>query len=215
MIGLWLSGLIKVRSGPLVGAIAGVACLVALIASLGVFRQTSSASMTARAIASVPVDWQGQLAPGASLDAVKDATAKATPRAKLQMVDYANVDGFESSTGGTVQTTGAGQVLGLDPSYATAFPGEIRLLLGQIDGVLVAQQTAANLHVGLGDTVVIHRPGLPDAEVKVSGVADLPNADSLFQAVGMPKGLAAQAPPDNVLLMPAPLWGELFAPQKA
>src|ERR1700674_1628344 len=215
MIGLWLSGLIRVRAGRLVGAIAGVACMVALIASLGVFLQTSSASMTARAIASVPVDWQVQLAPGASLDAVKDATAKATPHAKLQMVDYASIDGFESSTGGTVQTTGAGQVLGLDPSYATVFPGQIRILLGEIGGALVAQQTAANMHVGVGDTVLIHRPGLPNAEVKVSGVVDLPNADSLFQAVGVPKGLAPQAPPDNVLLMPAPLWGELFAPQKA
>src|SRR3984893_2728112 len=215
MIGLWLSGLIKVRSGRLVGAIAGVACMVALIASLGVFLQTSSASMTARAIASVPVDWQVQLAQGAALDAVKDAAAKATPPSKLQVVDYASIDGFESSTGGTVQTTGAGQVLGLDPSYATVFPGQIRILLGQIDGVLVAQQTAANLHVGVGDTVLIHRPALPNAEVKVSGVVDLPNADSLFQAVGMPKALAPRAPPDNVLLMPAPLWGELFAPQKA
>src|SRR6202521_5658776 len=215
MIGLWLSGLIRVRAGRLVGAIAGVACMVALIASLGVFLQTSSASMTARAIASVPVDWQVQLAPGASLDAVKDATAKATPHAKLQVVDYASIDGFESSTGGTVQTTGAGQVLGLDPSYATVFPGQIRILLGQTDGALVAQQTAANLHAGVGDTVLIHRPGLPNAEVKVSGVVDLPNADSLFQAVGVPKGLAPQAPPDNVLLMPAPVWGELFAPQKA
>src|ERR1700704_1964970 len=123
MIGLWLSGLIKVRSGRLVGATAGVACMVALIASLGVFLQTSSASMTARAIASVPVDWQIQLASGASLDAVKDATAKSTPLSRLQVVDYATVDGFESSTGGTVQTTGKGQVLGLDPSYATVFPG--------------------------------------------------------------------------------------------
>ena len=91
MIGLWLSGLVRVRSGRLIGAIAGVACMVALIASLGVFLQTSSASMTARAIASVPVDWQVQLAPGASLDAVKDATAKATPHAKLQVVDLATL----------------------------------------------------------------------------------------------------------------------------
>jgi putative ABC transport system permease protein len=214
MIGLWLSGLIRARSGRLIGAIAGIAWMVALIAALGVFLQTSSASMTARAIATVPVDWQVQLAPGASLDAVKDAAAKATSLSKMQVVDYATVDGFESSTGGTVQTTGAGQVLGLDPSYATTFPGEIRHLLGQPDGVLVAQQTAANLQVTLGDTVVIHRPGLPNAEVKVSGVVDLPNADSLFQAVGVPKGLAAQAPPDNVLLAPAPLWRELFALQK-
>jgi putative ABC transport system permease protein len=215
MIGLWLSGLIRARSGRLLGAIAGIGCMVALIASLGVFLQTSSASMTARAIATVPVDWQVQLAPGASLHAIKDAAAKVASVSKLQVVDYASVDGLEASTGGTVQTTGAGQVLGLDPFYATVFPGEIRLLLGQIDGVLVAQQTAANLHVGLGDTVVIHRPGLPNADVKVSGVVDLPRADSLFQAIGVPRGLAPQAPPDNVLLMPAPLWGELFAPQKA
>src|SRR3981081_3181785 len=99
MIGLWLSGLIRVRSGRLIGAIAGVACMVALIASLGVFLQTSSASMTARAIASVPVDWQVQLAPGASLDAVKDAAAKATPHAKLQAVGYARINGLESSNG--------------------------------------------------------------------------------------------------------------------
>ena len=214
MIWLWMSGLIKARSGRVVGAIVGVACMVALIAVLGVFLQASSASMTARAIATVPVDWQVQLAPGASLHAVRDAAAKATSLSKVQVVDYAVVDGFESSTGGTVQTTGAGQVLGLDPSYTTVFPGEIRPLLGQTEGVLVAQQTAANLRVGLGDIVMIHRPGLPTAQVKVSGVVDLPNADSLFQAVGAPKGLAPQAPPDNVLLVPAPLWRELFASQK-
>ena len=41
-------------------------------------------------------------------------------------------------------------------------------------------------------------------------------SDSVYshKAVGVPKGLAPQAPPDNVLLMPAPLWRELFAPQK-
>lgn len=214
MIGLWISGLVRARSGRLIGAVAGVASVVALTAVLGIFFQASSASMTARAIASVPVDWQVQLAPGASLDAVRDAASKATPLSKVHVVDYVAVDGFESSTGGTVQTTGAGQVLGLDPSYATSFPAEMRLLLGSFEGVLVAQQTAANLHVSLGDTVLIYRPGLPNVEVKVSGVVDLPNADSLFQAVGVPKGLAPQAPPDNVLLLPTPLWRELFAPQK-
>ena len=34
-----------------------------------------------------------------------------------------------------------------------------------IHGVLVAQQTAANLHVVPGDAVTVHRPGLPDAKV--------------------------------------------------
>ena len=214
MIALWLSGLIRARWGRLLGAMSGVASTVALIAALGVFLQTSSASMTARAITSVPVDWQIQLALGASLDAVRDAAAKATPLSKVQAVDYAAVGGFEAATGGTVQTTGAGQVLGLGPSYASLYPGQIRLLLGRLDGVLVAQQTAANLHVSLGDTVVIYRPGLPSADVSVSGIVDLPNANSLFQAVGVPKGFAPQAPPDNVLIVPASLWAELFAARR-
>lgn len=214
MIGLWISGLLRARSGRLAGTVAGVACMVALIAALGVFLQASSASMTARAIATVPVDWQVQLAPGASLAVVRDAAAKAAPLSKVEVVDYAAVDSFEAATGATVQTTGAGQVLGIEPSYSSAFPGEIRPLLGSTEGVLVAQQTAANLHVGLGDMVLVHRPGLPPASVKVSGVIDLPNADSLFQAIGVPKGLALQAPPDNVMLLPASLWRELFAPQK-
>jgi putative ABC transport system permease protein len=79
--------------------------------------------------------------------------------------------------------------------------------------VLVAQQTAANLHVAVGDTVTIGRLGLPAVKVKVGGVVDLPNADSLFQAVGVPAGAAPQAPPDNVLLLPNDLWHQLFDAQ--
>jgi putative ABC transport system permease protein len=211
---MWILGLVRTRFGRLVGAATGIAAMVALVAALGLFLHASAAGMTARSIATVPVDWQIQLAPGASSEAVKDAAAKAAPFSKMQIVDYAAIDGFEASTGGTVQTTGAGQVLGLETSYATDFPDQIRLLLGQIDGALVAQQTAANLHVTVGDTVVVHRPGLPATQVQIAGVVDLPNADSLFQAVGVSKGLAPQAPPDNVLLVPALLWRELFAPQR-
>lgn len=214
MIRLWTAGLIRARSGRLLGAIAGVALMVALIGSLGVFLQNSFATMTERAIAAVPVDWQVQLGAGASIDEVKNAAVKATRLAKVQLVDYAAVDALETTTGGTVQTTGAGQVLGIGSSYTADFPGQIRPLLGQTDGVLIAQQTAANLHVGVGDTVTIHRPGLPNAQVKVSGVIDLPNADSLFQAVGVLKGVAPQAPPDNVLIVPVSLWRDLFTPQE-
>jgi putative ABC transport system permease protein len=37
----------------------------------------------------------------------------------------------------------------------------------------------------------------------------------MFQAIGVPKGTAPQAPPDNVLLLPLPLWHQLFDPQRA
>ena len=61
---LWLKGLLAYRSGRLLGAIIGVALTVALLAAIGVFIASSSASMTQRAAADVPVDWQVQLSPG-------------------------------------------------------------------------------------------------------------------------------------------------------
>lgn len=84
-----------------------------------------------------------------------------------------------------------------------------------LDGVLVAQQTAANLQVTVGDTVTIQRVGLSPVDVKVDGVVDLPYADSLFQTVGVPAGVAPQAPPDNVLLLPKDQWKQFFDPQAA
>ena len=90
-----------------------------------------------------------------------------------------------------------------------------RPLIGASEGVLLAQQTAANLHATVGDSIAIERAGLPTAEVKVDGIVDLPNADSLFQPVGLPPGLAPQAPPDNVVILPLAQWHELFDPLAA
>jgi len=128
-------------------------------------------------------------------------------------VGYAASQGFEASAGGTIQVTGPGKVLGIARAYVSDFPGNIRLLLGEIEGVLIAQQTAANLHVAPGDAVIIHRPGLSDVSVTIDGIVDLPNADSMFQAVGAPSGAQPQAPPDNVLLLPLNQWHALFDPQ--
>lgn len=213
---LWLKGLLAHRSGRLFGAIIGVALTVSLLATIGTFVASSAASMTQRAATNVPVDWQVQLVPGTDINAVKAAIGKSTSYAALEEVGYADVAGFTANTNGTVQTTGAGKVLGLSPQYHQSFPSEIRLLIGSLDnGLLVAQQTASNLHVTVGDTVTIQRLGLPPAKVKVGGVVDLPNADSLFQAIGVPAGAAPQAPPDNVLLLPNDQWHRIFDAQAA
>ncbi|MFW0754204.1 FtsX-like permease family protein [Pseudomonas sp. H11T01] len=213
MIWIWLGGLVRARRGRLAGSMAGVALTVALLTLLGVFLTQSGASMTARAVREIPVDWQVQRVPGEELAGISMEVAKAARVSRQQTVGYASVEGFQAQTGGTVQTTGAGKVLGLGADYARDFPGQIRLLVGTDDGVLIAQQTAANLHVAPGDLLTIQRPGLTAAEVRVSGVVDLPTADSLFQAIGVPPGAAPQAPPDNVLLLPLPLWHSLFDPQ--
>ena len=207
---LWLKGLLAHRTGRLLGTIMGVAVTVALLTSIGAFIAASSASMTQRAITDVPVDWQVQLVPGTDVNAVTSAIGKSAAYTALEEVGYANTDGFTASTDGTVQTTGPGKVLGVSALYRQIFPTEIRSLIGSLDGVLVAQQTAANLHVTVGDTVTILRVGLSPVKVKVDGVVDLPNADSLFQAVGVPAGAAPQAPPDNVLILPSDRWHRLF-----
>ncbi|TAV64730.1 ABC transporter permease [Rhizobium leguminosarum] len=211
----WLIGLVRNRSGRLFGTIAGVALTVAFLACLGAFLQSSAAEMTARSIAQVPVDWQVQLLPGADIAAVEAAIRSAAPATELQQVGYADVPGFEANTGDTVQATGGGMVLGIEPSYLAQFPAQVRRLLGSADGVLMAQQTAANLHVAVGDLVVVHRHQAPDSSVTIAGIVDLPNADAIFQAVGVPAGAAPQAPPDNVLLLPMSQWQQVFGSQRA
>jgi putative ABC transport system permease protein len=212
MLAIWLNGLLRRRLDLILGAAAGVALAVALLALLGAFLVTSGRSMTARSIAAVPVDWQIQLVGGADTKLVIDALGQATAYQKIQPVGYADATGFNAHTGGTVQTTGPGKVLGIDRSYRTEFPGQIRSLIGAVEGVLLAQQTAANLHATVGDSIAVERAGLPPVEVKVDGIVDLPNADSLFQAIGVPPGLAPQAPPDNVVILPLTQWHTLFDP---
>ena len=213
MIALWLFGNFRYRSGRLLGAVTGVAITVGLVASLGAFLFSSAATMTKRTLAGVPVDWQVQLMPGTNLEGVVSAIGQAAPVAFLQPAGYADAGGFEAHTGGSVQTTGAGKVLGIDPAYLTAFPGQLRVRLGSSGGVMLAQQTAANLHVTVGDSFAVQRIGLPQVDLTVTGIVDLPNADAMFQAVGVPAGAAPQAPPDNVALVPLSDWHRLFDPQ--
>ncbi len=215
MIRLWLKGLVAARSGRLLAAVAGVALTVGLLGALGAFIVASSESMAKRAVAGVPVDWQVLIAPGADVSAVTKAIGDAAAYTALAPVGYADTAGFAATTGDTSQTTGPGKVLGLQADYRNHFPDQIRLIIGSADGVLIASQTAANLHISPGDAVTINRIGATPVDVKIAGVVALPNADSMFQAIGVSKGIAPQAPPDNVLLMPMTQWQSIFDPQKA
>jgi putative ABC transport system permease protein len=210
---LWASGLLRRRSGRLAGAAIGVALATALVAALLNFIGGAVRSMTARAVESVPVDWQIQLAYGGDAEAAMDAVRRATRISVMLPVLYADVAGFSATVEGTTQTTGAGMAVGLPAGYDAALPGQIRLLLGSMSGSLLAQQTAANLHATVGSKITIDRLGLRPVDVVVAGIVDLPNQDSMFQAVGLPSGAQPQAPPDNVVLLPAEDWRALFDQQ--
>jgi putative ABC transport system permease protein len=214
----WLSGLVRRRYGRMLPAVLGVSLTIALLAILGIFINASAATMTRRALGDVPVDWQIELVPTANIDSVQQQLNKAARLRTVDPVGYADVSGFAAMSGGgtlgsTTQTTGAGKVLGIMPTYWKDFPAQLRPMLGATEGILIAQQTAANLHVSVGDTVSIARIGLPPVKARIDGVVDLPQADALFQAVGVPAGAAPQAPPDNVLVVPIAIWHQWFDQQ--
>ena len=211
----WLKSLFRIAPGRTLATAAGIALAVAFAATLAIFVVSASHTMTARAIANVPVDWQVELAPGIDRTAVETALDQSGVAKSIRPVEYAKVEGFVANTGDTQQVTGAGQAIGLAPDYLATFPNQVTLLSGSFDGAVLYSQTAANLHAGLGDEISINRPGLPPAAVRVVGVAALPNVNSLFQALGVPPGLAPQSPPDNILILPASTWRTLFDPQRA
>ena len=198
----WLGGLLRRRTGRLAATAVGISLAVALIAALGTFLTTSKATMTARAVSSVAVDWQVQVEPGADPAAVLKTVTRTAGIKAAEPVSMAATTGLSASAGGTTQSTGPGIVLGLSPTYRHTFPGQIRQLSGSPTGALLAQQTAANLHARPGDTVSIGRAGAAPVVVTVAGVVDLPQADSLFQKVGAPPTAQPPAPPANVSRMP-------------
>jgi putative ABC transport system permease protein len=212
---LWLRGLLLRHRGRLVATCLGIAMAVGLLASIGAFLNASQATMTARSVAGVPVDWQVEVQGGADPAAVLQRVRSQPGVVAALPVGYGGTTGLSATTGGTTQTTGPGTILGLPEGYAGAFPLEMRPLIGSANGTLIAQQTAANLHVGPGDSVVVGLAGSPPATVTIAGVVDLPQADSLFQGVGVPKGSQPSAPPDNVLVLPATSWHQVFDPVAA
>ncbi|ORC22387.1 FtsX-like permease family protein [Rhodococcus qingshengii] len=215
MIGNWTRGLLRRRSARLTATAVGVAASVAALAGIGIFLAAAQSSMTDRAARSVVVDWQVQVEPTASPGGVLDLV-RATDGVRTAVpVGFAHSSGFVSSAADTAATTGPGIVLGLPDGYSTNFPGALRTLTGTDSGVLLAQQTAANLHVTPGDTVEIGRAGLAPVPVMVDAVVELPQANSLFQTIGAPPAAQPVAPPDNVILIDQARWHTLFDPLAA
>ncbi len=208
----WLRGLLAQRRARILSTALGVAVGVALLASIGSFLSASTSKMTARASAGVAVDWQVQAAKGADPAKLLTQVRGFAGVTAARPLSIADTTGLRATTAGSTQQTGPGKVVGLPPGYATTFPGALRTLTGSTSGAVLAQQTAANLHAKPGDRIRIGRSGLSSAWVTVSGVVDLPQADSFFQQVGAPAGAQPQAPPDNVILLPAATFARIEAP---
>lgn len=204
----WISGTTRRRRGRFLAAVAGIALTVTTLAFLAMFISASRATMTDRAAASVAVDWQVALDNPADTARVTDTLHARGGVTAVDPVEFLTARGIEATTGDTRQVTGKAAVLGLPATYRHDFPDAIRTLVGSDTGVLLAQQTAANLHVEPGQEITLLWGDQP-ATVTVTGVVELPQADSLFQKVGAPPQSQPLAPPDNVVLMPTALAHKL------
>ena len=199
---IWVRGLIAHRPARILATVLGVAVGVALIAAIGTFLSATTSRMTQRAIARVPVDWQVQAQTGARPSAVL-STVRGFPGVSHALpVSFTTAPSLTKPTHGSTQTTGAAQILGLPAGYARTFPQELRLLTGSLNGPLLAQQTASNLHAAPGSSVTVALAGGRTARVKIAGVVDLPSADSLFQTVGAPPELSSRRPPTTCCCCP-------------
>ena len=213
MISNWLRGLLRARWPVLGAASLGVAIAVALLTLLGLFVSHSASTMTARAVLAVAPDWQVQLVGTSDATNAQAAVQESEPSATAQIVDYADIKSLSATTQGSVQITGLGKAVGLEPSYHESFPKQFRLLAGSFDGPMLAQQTAANLHVAPGDQVSVERlVGLPEV-ITIVGIVEMPSADQFFQIVGTTTQSTPTAPPDNVILLPREKWNALFNDQ--
>ena len=198
----WSSGLVRRRPWILIGLAASVALSVAFVSALGSFAAASQSSLTSRATRSVAVDWQVQVtAQGTPSSVAQSLHAVPGVRAILP-VSYARISGLTNSSGATTRTTGSATIVTVPSDYVVKAPREIRYLVGAHSGVLLQQQSAANLGAGPGSAIMAQTSSGP-VPLTVSGVVDLPQADSFFQVVGAPAGAGATAPPDNVVIVPA------------
>jgi putative ABC transport system permease protein len=189
----------------------GIALAVGFIAALGSFFATANAHMTQQALQGASVDWQVQLAPGFSQAAATQVVAAEPGVLGSRVVAYGNVLDLSCVCGGSRQDAGSGRILGIAPGYSSKFPNEIRYLIGAKNGTLIAQQGASNLSATVGSRITLRLPGGRVARLRVDGIIDLPQANSMFQTVGAPPGYAPQAPPDNVVLVPLGVWNSLHS----
>ncbi len=198
----WIRGLVTHSPAAVLGGAVSVAVTVAFVASLGSFITVSSADLTVRASARVPVDWQVQVTPQGDPARVVAAVGRLPDLRAHVAVDRVAVPELSATGPDGSRQTGQAQILAMPQDYAAVFPGEIRPLVGSARGVLLAQQTAANLAVVPGETITVRTADGATSALTVDGVVDLPAADSLFQVVGAPANAGATAPPDNVVLVP-------------
>ena len=192
-----------------------LAASVALLGAMVFFVGHSLRTMTASAIRSVPLDWQGPV--GTYKQAVRVAAGVGRQRGVVEAAPVATAPfaGLEHHSSVGAIRSGAGSILAVPPNYL-AHVGTFRFLRGSLrpGNIVFDQQLAATLQVQPGDTVLLTpRPGVPPQRFRVSGVALVTAPDVLFQPLNPLLGPAPAQPPSNVAILPLATFAHRLAPR--
>ena len=180
-----------------------LAAATALLGSMLLFVGSSLSTMTAGAVRSVALDWQGPVSTYAADRRLAAAVGRMSGIAQASATATAPLADATHRGPAGVTSTGAGAVLAVPPGYRSHLH-TFRMLQGGFapGGVVLDQQMAATLQASVGSTVTLRsRPGARPLRYRVTGVALVTKADVVFQPLNPQLGPAAAQPPANIALM--------------
>jgi putative ABC transport system permease protein len=192
-----------------------LAAAVGLLAAMLLFVGNSLGTMTASAVRSVPVDWQGPVGSYQAATtiarrvAVMPGVGQAAPIATAPFSGIVHV----SRQIGTIRS-GSGAILAVPTAYVR-HADVLRFLRGSLKpgGIVFDQQLAATLQVQPGDIVALTpRPDARAVRLHVSGIALVTAPDLLFQPLNPLLGPAPAQPPSNVAVLPLSTFDSRIAP---
>lgn len=191
-----------------------LAVATALIGAMLLFIGNSLRTMTASAVRSVPLDWQGPVASQAQARRIASQVAAQPGVLQASPVATAPFSAASHTTGTGAVRTGGGSILAVPNDYLNHLD-TFRMLHGQLrpGQVVLDQQLAATLQAQIGETVMLtSRVGATPVAFRVSGVALVTAPDTLFQPLNPQLGPAPAQPPAQIAILPFDTFGATYAP---
>lgn len=211
---LALVGLVRAPLRTAVRALS-LAAAVALLGAMILFVGHSLRTMSAGAVRSVPIDWQGPVGSYGSATRVAQGVARQPGVLEAAPVATAGFAGTAHTGAAGLIDSGAGSILAVSPGYGSHI-NTFRLLRGTFasGGIVLDQQLAATLQAQPGDMIgLTPRAGAKPLRFRVSGIALVTAPDVLFQPLNPLLGPAPAQPPANVVLMPLATFAKVVAPE--
>jgi putative ABC transport system permease protein len=194
--------------------VAVLAVAAALLGAMLLFVGNSLKTMSAGAVRSVPLDWQGPVTSYKRDLNVARQVGRQAGVAQAAPAATAPFAGAQTAAARAVTSAGSGSVLAVPPGYDKHFQ-TFRYLQGSLKPgqVVLDQQLAATLRARIGGFVRL-KPQAKGAATayRVSGVAVVSHPDVLFQPLNPALGPAPAQPPANVAILPLDTFTKTYAP---